>query len=483
VNIEIDGQNFQLSEGHLQDRRFQKSVRICNAAPRALPLVLTPRSLRSPWQPTALAQTHRNLPLTWLRTMVQRMRTWLLARSRVQQWACFVFLVMVLTGIKIFSQLGGWKQGVFVTLGLLMGEYIDPVNVLLSGSNGMQGLSAWLIGGPLVYSLVGTLLTSALVAVILERLLRERFGEERIRLPRRGSPPILLVEGAALAQRIGQRLRRERQVVVRVQPEGIGGVQEKGTIIYNRLEEAIHALEGRDVSAVGLLSTDLLANLEGALALQKRWPGAGMAVLAHAFGAADSLGELLGGLVVISEVDLVSDAVVATAFGERVEGVLQLQGAHLLIVRYRIQEGDTLCGLNISRLENGYGVTAVSLRRPRHSEPIVLPSPELVLADGDQLVVLATATNLRSIELGTAVSPRFRLRIRLTGATSLERSFQAQQSLARWIGCMPGDLAHLLDGAEHLTPPLDQEISELLMEDLRRQGVQCAPDHAGEAEE
>jgi hypothetical protein len=366
---------------------------------------------------------------------------------------------------------------VFVTLALLKGEYVDPVNLLLSDITGMEEVSGWLIGGTLLYSLVGTLLTSALVAVILERLLRERLGAERIRLPRRGPAPVLLVEGSALAQRIAQRLRRHQQLVVRVEPGGSEGSQDKGIVQFGQLEEALQALEGRPVSAIGLLSTDLLANLETAMALQQRWPEAGVAMLAHDFGAAEPLGELLGGLAVISTVDLVADAVVAAAFGERVEGVLQLQGSHLLIVRYRLEEQDNLCGLNISRLENGYGVTGISLQRPRHHDPILLPPPDLVLAAGDQLVVLATAANLRNIELGHPLPPSYRLRIKLQGTPWPERRFQAQQSLARWIGCLPGEVAHLLDGEEHLTAPVDREIADLLVEDLRRQGVESSLEH------
>jgi hypothetical protein len=396
------------------------------------------------------------------------------ARTPLQRWAFIVLILLVLVGVRIFSRKGGWKQGVFVTLALLKGEYVDPVNLLLTDITGMEEVSGWLIGGTLLYSLVGTLLTSALVAVILERLLRERLGMERIRLPRRGPAPVLLVEGSALAQRIAQRLRRHDQLVVTVESGGSNGSQDKGIVQFAHLEEALQALEGRPVSAVGLLSTDLLANLEVAMALQQRWPDAGVAVLAHSFGAADPLGALLGGLAVISAVDLVADAVVATAFGERVEGVLQLQGSHLLVVRFRLQEGDNLCGLNVSRLEHGYGVTGVSLRRPRHREPILLPPPDLVLAAGAQLVVLATAASLRSIELGNALPPRFRLRIRLPGAASPERRVQAQRSLARWIGCLPGEVVHLLDGEVHLTPPLDREIRDLLVEDLRLQGVECS---------
>ena len=476
ASVEVDGQFIQLSDSPVQGLRHQKQVRLPGSPSGSPPVWLSARSPQLNRDHLAPGQTRRHRVLAWLRSRVRKVRAWLRARRRLQRWAFSLLILLVLAGVRIFSHVGGWKQGVFVTLGLLKGEYVDPVNLLLSDITGMEEVSGWLIVGTLLYSLVGTLLTSALVAVILERLLRERLGVERIRLPRRGPAPVLLVEGSALARRIAQRLRRHQQLVVRIEPGGTDGSQDKGIVQFGQLEEALQTLEGRPVSAVGLLSTDLLANLEAAMALQQRWPEAGIAVLAHDFGAAEPLGDLLGGLAVISTVDLVADAVVAAAFGERVEGVLQLQGSHLLIVRYRLEERDNLCGLNVSRLENGYGVTGVSLRRPRHLEPILLPPPELVLAAGDQLVVLATAASLRSIELGNPVPLRYRLRIQFQGILSPERRFQAQQSLARWIGCLPGDVVHLLDGEKHLTPPVDREICDLLVDDLRRQGVDCTLD-------
>jgi len=473
ARVEVDGQIIQVVEGPGGDLRQQKQVRLPGSSSGSPPVWLTARSPLINQGPLAPGQNRRHRVQAWLRSKIQKLRVWLRARTRLQRWGFALLMLLVLVGVQTFSQVGGWKQGVFVTLGLLKGEYVDPVNLLLSDITGIEEVSGWLIVGTLLYSLVGTLLTSALVAVILERLLRERLGVERIRLPRRGPAPVLLVEGSALAQRVAQRLRRHQQLVVRVEPGGSDGSQDKGIVQFGQLEEALQALEGRPVAAVGLLSTDLLANLEAAMALQKRWPEAGVAVLAHDFGAAEPLGDLLGGLAVISTVDLVADAVVAAAFGERVEGVLQLQGTHLLIVRYRLQEQNNLCGLNISRLENGYGVTGVSLRRSRYREPILLPPPDLVLAAGDQLVVLATAASLRSIELDHPVPPRYRLQIQFQGALSPERRFQAQQSLARWIGCLPGEVLHLLDGEKHLTPPVDREICDLLVEDLRRQGVEC----------
>lgn len=41
------------------------------------------------------------------------------------------------------------------------------------------------------------------------------------------------------------------------------------------------------------------------------------------------------------------------------------------------------------------------------------------------------------------------------------------------LGCLPGQVAGLLDGREHLSPPLDGDICDLLTAELRRQGVRC----------
>jgi hypothetical protein len=259
---------------------------------------------------------------------------------------------------------------------------------------------------------------------------------------------------------------------------GSGQTGAAGAIGFDDLPAALQALEGLPARAVGLLSTDLLANLQVALSLQQRWPDARIAMLAHAFGAAEQLGDLLGGVAVISAMDLVADAMVATAFGERIEAVLRLRGTNLLQVLYRVAEGDTLCGHSLARLENGYGITVVSLWRPRLGSALALPKLDMVVAADDQLVVLATADSLRRIELGEASAPGCRLRLQNTHAASASSRFEAQQLLARALGCLPGQVAALLDGHEHLSPPLDGDICDLLIAELRRQGVRCQVEQA-----
>jgi len=117
----------------------------------------------------------------------------------------------------------------------------------------------------------------------------------------------------------------------------------------------------------------------------------------------------------------------------------------------------------------------VSLWRPRRGAPLALPRLDLVVAPDDQLVVLATSDSLRRIELGEASPPACRLRLQTSSSQkdSASNRFEAQQLLARALGCLPGEVADLLDGQEHLSPPLDGDMGELLIAELRRQGVRC----------
>lgn len=462
ASFEVDGADLQICAGEgLEDRR-------------ARPL----QGHQGPGQPTWVVMPRREtgrgeagdesgLRRTRFRRF-RRFRPDLLRLSRFQQVVVLGLVALALIGVGVFSGPGGWRQGVFVTLGLLKGEYVDPVNLLLTGETGVSTASGWLIGGTLLYALVGTLLTSALVAVILEWLLRDRLGRLRPRLPRRSRRPILLVEGGGLAERVAQLMRRDGRPLLRVgEADGTGGPE----LLLPDLGSALRLLADQPARAVALLSTDLLANLQTALTLQQRWPQARVALLTHSFGAADELGSLLGGLAVVSAVDLVADAMVATAFGERIEAVVRLGGANLLQVRFRIDQGDTLCDRNVSRIQNGYGITVVSLRRERQSQPLILPKLETVVRAGDELVALATAESLRRIELGAAAAPTCRLRLELARSFDRAGRFEVQRTLARWLGCTPGEVQGLLDGTETLTPAMDADLCTPLSDQLRQLGV------------
>ena len=424
----------------------------------------------------ALGELRRSGVLKALQRLRPWQRAWEWGRQRTAlQWIASSLLLLLLAGgIAVFSQQGGWQQGLFVTLALLKGEYVDPVNVLLAESpkQTLAAVDGRLIAGTLLYSLIGTLLTSGLVAVILERLLSARFGITRPRRLKRGSAQILLLHGGAMAAQVGAALSRARLQVVRVDASGTTGSAAREAVLVERLESAETLLKHCRVEAIGLLSSDLLANLHGALSLQQRWPQARLVILSHAVEAAERLGELLGGVTVISTMDLACDALVATAFGERVEGIARINGSNLLLVRYQLKAADSLCGRSIARLENGYGVTVITRWQPRSAGAKALPPPETVLLEGDQLVILANLAGLRRIELGQLDSPGWRLQFE--AHLPAEAQFELKQCLGRYFGKPPGAMAHLLDGGIHLSDPLDEDFGRLVERKLNRLGARCS---------
>ena len=237
------------------------------------------------------------------------------------------------------------------------------------------------------------------------------------------------------------------------------------------LEQAQRSLKRRGVLAIGMLSGDLLANVQGVLALQQCWPAARLAMVTSAEQAAEQLGELLGGVTVISSLSLAADVVVATAFGERVEGVWPIGEAMGLLVRYRVNPGDTLCGLTLARVQHGYGVTAIALKRPSRGDGLALPPVDLVLASGDQLLILATLAGLRRIELGQLQPPSQRLRLRLPRPLPDGRLFEVHRNLARYLGCSV-EAAHGLQlGLQWQELAVDPDIAALLVDSLGRLGL------------
>jgi Trk K+ transport system NAD-binding subunit len=402
----------------------------------------------------------------------RRARVWCLRRPPLPVLGGAVIAVLLLMGVASFAGSKGWKQGLFVTLALLKGEYVDPVNVVLHQGS-IATVDETLIAVTLLYSLLGTLLTSALVAVILDRLLRERLGLGHRHRLRRDRSQILLVQGGSLAGEISAALRRTQGAVVRVETEleNLRGIP-AGEVVFDQLDRALTRLRSCRVAGIALLSDDLLANLQGALSLEERWPEARLVILAHAVEAAERLGELLGGFTVVSIMDVAADALVATAFGERVEGVLRINGTNLLLVRYRVEKGDTLDGRSVSRIANGYGVNVVTLRQNAAEASRAFPAPEVSLMQGDQIVALADLAGLRRVELGLAQPPGWRLRLECH--LPPEGHFEVRQCLARFLGLPPGATASWLDGGEHRTDPVDEDVAQRLRDRLGRLGVRCA---------
>ena len=357
-------------------------------------------------------------------------------------------------GVVLFSEGRHWQGGLVVTLGLLKGEYIDPLNLLTQATQLQLTLG-------LVYALLGTVLTSCLVAVILERLLSSRLGLERPQRPRRGSRQVLLVEASDLAE----------PLTALMAAEGIGvqcGDLHQGLA---GLRQRLQGLRHTELVGIAALSNNLLANMQAVLEVQQHHPRTRLAVLAHAMAASDQLGSLMGGMSVISGMDIAADAVVATAFGERVERVVRVRGVNRLVVRYQLSGGDPLTGMTVARVENGYGLNVLTLQRARSGELIPIPPLEWQVHAGDELTVLADLESLRRVEAGRLEPAGWRVELRRSGHRI--DGFAVQQCLARFLGLPPGALQGWLDGQWHQSAPLDRDLADLLTRELQRYRIDC----------
>ena len=410
------------------------------------------RAAMAPW-------LHR---LDNLTEMVQRS---VRRRDPLLLWGCGLLLLALIAGSSAFGS-GSAMGGLLLTLALLKGEFLDSVGFLVE-DNPMATDNLALAYLSLLYAVVGTFLTAWLVAVILDRLLAQRLGRRQPRPLPAGSQYVLLLEGGRLAERLASLLQLQKFKVVRVEPDGSG-------LAYTQLDQAQRALRRSSCQAVGVLGADLVDNLDTALELQERWPGVRLAVQAQSLADGAKLSGLFSDMQVINPLQVAADAVVATAFGERVRGVLRLAEDNLLLTDYRIEPGDTLVGLSLAAVSGGYGLIPLQVTPLGQRKPIVLPNLERVLQHGDALVVMADLQALLAVENGTLAPPRWQLEVR--GCRRNCNGFEAQVLLARYLAQAPGEVGRYLETAAgpQRTKPIYQAPGRLLQQGLTRLGVECS---------
>lgn len=385
-----------------------------------------------------------------------------------------LFALVLVAGSTRFG-FGSPLRGLLLTIALLKGEYIDALSAMTGGGTleadhlGLGALS-------LAFALGGTLFTAWLVAVILDWLLARRLGRREPGPLSRGSSFVLVIGGQRLARSLERLLAQSRFRVRRVQTDGL----ETADQVFRSLDRALRVLRHGRCQGVAVLGDDLMANLETALTLQDHWPQARLAVQSHSLSRGAELGRLFPGMAVINPLELAAEAVVATAFGERVREVLRVADTNLLLTDYRVEAGDSLVGRSLGQIAEGYGVMPVSLTLSGQTKALMLPGLDRVLQPGDALLVLAALPGLRAVEAGRMRTPGWRLELRGMGVGAV--GFEAQMLLARHLNRPPGDMAIYLDCRQEsrLSPPLPQGQGRELEAALRRLGIQCSLVPCGE---
>jgi hypothetical protein len=250
--------------------------------------------------------------------------------------------------------------------------------------------------------------------------------------------------------------------------------------VFRTLDRALRVLRHGRCKAVAVLGDDLMANLETALSLQDRWPKARLAVQSHSLSRASELSQLFPGMEVINPLELAAEAVVATAFGERVREVLRVADTNLLLTDYRVESGDTLAGKSLGQISEGFGVNASLTDPQRTDERPDVARPGSGRSAGRRapcnvstVGVMSALSGLRRVESGRTRPANWCLELAGMGVGA--DRFEAQMLLARHLNQPPRSVAYLLDyrlGPQR-TRALHQGQGRELLASLKRLGVKC----------
>ncbi|HEY2735157.1 MAG TPA: NAD-binding protein, partial [Polyangiales bacterium] len=142
-------------------------------------------------------------------------------------------------------------------------------------------------------------------------------------------------------------------------------------------------------------------NVEIALLASTLNPACRVAVRTFDPRFSENVAFLLPQAKVLCVSSLAATAYAAAALGEHVIHLFETSQSPVLVVEYRVADGDTLVGRPLWEVAEGYSV--VPVLHQHDGGPDKVPTPEdfaLSLRDGDKLIVLATAASLEAIERG-----------------------------------------------------------------------------------
>lgn len=168
---------------------------------------------------------------------------------------------------------------------------------------------------------------------------------------------------------------------------------------------------------------------------------------------------------------LAAEVFVGAAFGENILYLFRLPGQTVLVTEYEIDTRDTLCNLMLADVAYGYSVVPI-LHQNTRREATFLPSDDVILRNGDRLVVLASMASLKRIEVRDLNVKTWRIQIDKIGLQTSDFKEAGADILILISGCSPGE-AHqaMADPPQILSKPLYRPQAQRLQRALKRMQI------------
>jgi Trk K+ transport system NAD-binding subunit len=303
-----------------------------------------------------------------------------------------------------------WQKAISTGVILLLGGYGD-----VFGGLGEDQVPLWLMIFCISITLISLLFVLGVVGLIADSILSSKFEFFKKALPLPNSDHIILIGFGRLGQRVADLLFKLQIpiVIVSENPHDCDLANKVPWFTGNIIEELAKTNLAKAKSILSM-TDDQMLNLEAALlardAAKKINRQMNLAIRTYDRYFSENLAELLPNSQSFCAYALSAEAFAGAAFGENMLSLFRLNNRTVLVAEYRIVENDTLVGKNLSQIAYGYTVVPIFLKtaQPKANglHEFFIPSDDEVMKVGDRLMVLASISGLRRIELGNLHAPK-----------------------------------------------------------------------------
>lgn len=430
-------------------------------------------SLFSSLQPlpkkTSLSTFSQGKQPLWLETPFAH---WQQLKLVVQSRPVILFAGCVIIGLLLLGTLLfyltipeiGILGALYRTFVLLLGGYGDLFAEIQSVEK-----YRWLLEPlALLLTLAGIAFVGILYALLTESLLATKFIFTRKRLPLPKQNHVVLLGLGRIGQRVARLLKTWKQPLVGItlQSDFDFRLLPDIPVINQSLQDSFSKANLTSANSVIVVTDDDMLNLEVALTTHKINPRANLVIRTTRQGLSRSLMGLLPKAQVLETYRLAAEVFVGSAFGENILNLFRLYHQTILVTEYHIEAQDTLVGLLLAEIAYGYNVVPL-LYQSENRPSLFFPSDDVLLREGDRLVVLATIEGLRKIEVRDLKPKTWRVRVEKV--INSDFLFEGANTISRISGCSLPQARDLLNHLPNtLITPLYRPQAQRLIRALKK---------------
>lgn len=349
-------------------------------------------------------------------------------------FASVIVFILLIIGTILFKNNAAnatYLSSFYVTAILLLGGYSD----LFGSIEPSEEVPNWLQLFSLILTLTGTAFVGILYALLTEYLLSTKFQFTIKRPPIPTENHIVIIGFGRIGQKIAEQLKELKQSLLAISfNQNIDfSLQSNFPLIVGNLEDSLKQANLLKAKSAVIVTDDDITNLEVALMAQNFNPNLNLVIRTNGDNFTKNLHQLLPQSHVFSAYQLAAEAFTGAAFGENILQIYRCNQQTMLLTEYEIEQGDTLNGLLLSEVAYGYGVIPIFYGAKNSYETTVMPNDDILLAQDDRLIVLATIEGLKSIEKGEMKLKQWRLEI-ICAKSDMGR-FEGANAIARITGC------------------------------------------------